>query len=65
MNLENVGEIESLLITMALNKHVKCFLNKNTSKHPHRQKIAFISNCMIIVREGHCHSQKVILQLSL
>ena len=54
---------ESLLKTVALNKYVKCFLNKNASKHLHRQKNTFISNCLIIVREAHCHSQKVILQL--
>ena len=33
MNPETFGESESLLITVALNKHVECFLNKNVSKH--------------------------------
>ena len=43
---------ESLLKTVALNKYVKCFLNKNASKHPRRQKNTFISNCLIIVRSS-------------
>ena len=54
---------ESLLIALALNRYVKRFLNKNASKHPRRQKNAFIFNCLIIVGEVHCHSQKVSLQL--
>ena len=53
---------ESLLFTVALN-HVKFFLNTNASKHPCRQKNAFTSNYLIVVREVHYHSQKVMLQL--